>query len=126
MSKKNAFAQYVADHNIDTESIARQLKVTRAYCNLLIRGATTPSLRLASDIEHWSKGTITMQMWIVRRGRPPGKKNTPKKPEKITVVANPIAETSKEPKKNGKAKTEKIIEMLEQEEILEDELLDIE
>lgn len=57
------FAKFISDQRLDAKTIASQLKKSKAYILMLANGAQTPSLRLAWDIEKWSKGKVTMQSW---------------------------------------------------------------
>jgi len=58
------FGKYLKKNEIPASAVAHDLATTRAYIHMLATGAATPALRLAGEIEKWSKGEVKMQSWL--------------------------------------------------------------
>jgi hypothetical protein len=62
--KRTPFGKYLKFNNIPMDSAAKALGVTRQYAQALATGYMTPGMRLAWDIERWTKGRVAMQSWM--------------------------------------------------------------
>jgi transcriptional regulator with XRE-family HTH domain len=62
--KSTPFGRYLKKQKISALDAAEALGVTKSYVNLLISGAMTPGLKLAIEIQHWTKGTVPADSWV--------------------------------------------------------------
>lgn len=58
------FGCWLAKQKIVYADAAKALGTTRSYIHALATGRATPALRLAGEIEIWTKKAVPMQSWI--------------------------------------------------------------
>jgi transcriptional regulator with XRE-family HTH domain len=58
------FGRYLKKNNISAADAASELGVTRSYVQALMTGAMTPGLKLAIEILHWSRETVSAESWV--------------------------------------------------------------
>lgn len=64
MSSITEFGRYLKTTGTAPRDAAKALSTTRAYIYMLSIGTATPALKLAGEIEKWSKGKVRMQTWL--------------------------------------------------------------
>jgi len=62
--KLTAFGKYLKKKKISAAEAASELGVTRSYISALISGAMTPGLKLAIEIQNWSKTAVAADSWV--------------------------------------------------------------
>jgi transcriptional regulator with XRE-family HTH domain len=60
----NKLEKYLTHNCITQRGFARKLQTTPGNLNLLVKGKSTPGLRLAYKIEQLTGGLVTMYDWI--------------------------------------------------------------
>jgi len=62
--KLSKFGQYLKKQKITAALAAEELGVTQSYINALASGAMTPGLKLAIEIQKWSRSAVLAASWI--------------------------------------------------------------
>ena len=62
--KLTAFGRHVKSNDFAPSAVAATLGVTKSYVQALMTGAMTPGLKLAIEIQRWSKGTVAADSWV--------------------------------------------------------------
>lgn len=60
----NKLEKYLKHHSISQRGFAKKIGTTPNNLSLLIRGKSTPSIRLAYEIEKMTGGLVTLYDWI--------------------------------------------------------------
>ena len=60
----NKFAQWVKDNDKKQQGIAEKIGISQAFLHLILRKDQIPSLKIAYEIEKYTKGEITLYDWI--------------------------------------------------------------
>jgi DNA-binding XRE family transcriptional regulator len=62
--KLSKFGQYLKKQAITAALAAEELDVTTSYINALAAGTMTPGLKLAIEIQKWSRSAVLAASWI--------------------------------------------------------------
>lgn len=62
--KLTAFGRYLKKQKISTIGAAVALGVTKSYISALVTGSMTPGLKLAIEIQRWSRGIVAADSWV--------------------------------------------------------------
>lgn len=60
----NKLEKYLAHNGISQRFFAEKINTTKNNLNLLVKGKSTPSIRLAYEIEKQSGGMVTVYDWL--------------------------------------------------------------
>lgn len=65
MAKKlSVFGKYLATNELTVDEVAEKLGVTKSYVHALASGTMTPGLKLAVEIQKWSRGAVMPESWL--------------------------------------------------------------
>ena len=62
--KLTTFGRYLKKQSMTAADAAEQLDITRSYVNALVTGSMTPGLKLAIEIQRWSRGVVAADSWV--------------------------------------------------------------
>ncbi|MFC1611056.1 helix-turn-helix transcriptional regulator [Myxococcota bacterium] len=60
----NAFGRWIDAKGWTRDDVARRLRITRGYLDMLCEGRRRPSLELAMKIEQLSRGGVPATRWL--------------------------------------------------------------
>ncbi len=60
----NKFAEWIANNDKKQRAVAQRLKISTSSLHDLIRKNQIPSLKVAVEIEKYTKGAITVYDWL--------------------------------------------------------------